>query len=329
MDFFLKLLGILVSLRCIAAESSEPASQNSGQEVLPSRPPVRLILTDVDGTLTDASGSFVAANAEGMQLARRLGIEVGFATGRGPSSVKQLLTEEQQQQMEYVGSPGAFMNGCLVFDKDGRAVVDQPLSPQLAERLKRTYEALGITNLIEGKAATTIAAATAGAAAAAAGAPREGALLRGSSSSNSNEEELRVYNMFALAEREEIARVRPVVEAAFAGELTFSTCRPTSLCAHSAGCNKGAAVHALAEALQLLPEEVLVLGDGENDLPMFKAAGTAVAVGNASAAVKEAADFVTVKGGEGALLAVVKHIQQQGRAPLAAPAAAGSAAADP
>ena len=36
-----------------------------------------------------------------------------------------------------------------------------------------------------------------------------------------------------------------------------------------------------------------VIGDGENDVDMFAQAGLSIAMGNADAAVKEAADFVT------------------------------------
>ena len=36
-----------------------------------------------------------------------------------------------------------------------------------------------------------------------------------------------------------------------------------------------------------------VIGDGENDVDMFAQAGLSIAMGNANAAVKDAADFVT------------------------------------
>ncbi|BDR57415.1 Cof-type HAD-IIB family hydrolase [Xylocopilactobacillus apis] len=57
--------------------------------------------------------------------------------------------------------------------------------------------------------------------------------------------------------------------------------------------NKGTAVSDLTDYLNLAPEEVMVIGDELNDLPMFKFAGTAVAMGNANPDLKEHATYVT------------------------------------
>ncbi|MCX8958421.1 sugar-phosphatase [Erwinia psidii] len=57
--------------------------------------------------------------------------------------------------------------------------------------------------------------------------------------------------------------------------------------------NKGAGVKILAERLGLVREEVMAIGDQENDLAMLDFAGTGVAMGNAIASVKSAAQFIT------------------------------------
>ena len=61
----------------------------------------------------------------------------------------------------------------------------------------------------------------------------------------------------------------------------------------AAGVNKGAGLRAAADALGLARSEILAVGDGHNDLPMLQWAGFSVAMGNAAAEVKAAADFVT------------------------------------
>lgn len=53
--------------------------------------------------------------------------------------------------------------------------------------------------------------------------------------------------------------------------------------------NKGSAI----EALDYEKDEIAAIGDAQNDLPMFRAAGTKIAMGNSVDVVKEAADFVT------------------------------------
>ena len=57
--------------------------------------------------------------------------------------------------------------------------------------------------------------------------------------------------------------------------------------------DKGKALTDLAVRLGFEKEEILAIGDNENDLGMFRAAGMAAAMGNASDTVKRAADLVT------------------------------------
>lgn len=60
-----------------------------------------------------------------------------------------------------------------------------------------------------------------------------------------------------------------------------------------AGNSKGSGVTHLCELLGLSREEVCVFGDYINDLPMFRAAGMSVAVGNADEEVKRKATFIS------------------------------------
>jgi len=60
-----------------------------------------------------------------------------------------------------------------------------------------------------------------------------------------------------------------------------------------AGVNKGNAILELAKNLGINEDEIVVFGDGENDLSMFRAVKYSVAMGNAMDSVKEAAYEVT------------------------------------
>ena len=56
---------------------------------------------------------------------------------------------------------------------------------------------------------------------------------------------------------------------------------------------KGTAVEALANHWGFSPDEVMTLGDSENDLSMLRFAGAGVAMGNGKPNIKEAARYVT------------------------------------
>lgn len=78
------------------------------------------------------------------------------------------------------------------------------------------------------------------------------------------------------------------------------------------GANKGAALLALAEHLGLARAQTMAFGDQLNDLSMIEAAGVGVAMGNADAALKAAADHITADcNDDGVALAVAKYCFQE------------------
>lgn len=62
--------------------------------------------------------------------------------------------------------------------------------------------------------------------------------------------------------------------------------------------SKGHAIDKLAQHLGLTPDEVMCIGDQENDRSMFEYAGTRVAMGNAVDTIKEMATFITTTNDE-------------------------------
>lgn len=59
------------------------------------------------------------------------------------------------------------------------------------------------------------------------------------------------------------------------------------------GVSKGAALKRLSELLDIPPEEMLAIGDNENDISMLKYAGLGVVMDNGEDCAKEAAQYVT------------------------------------
>jgi Cof subfamily protein (haloacid dehalogenase superfamily) len=57
--------------------------------------------------------------------------------------------------------------------------------------------------------------------------------------------------------------------------------------------NKGAVVTTLSRLLGIPPAQIATMGDMPNDVPMFRASGFSIAMGNAGDAVKQAASAVT------------------------------------
>ncbi len=72
------------------------------------------------------------------------------------------------------------------------------------------------------------------------------------------------------------------------------------------GNDKGEGLKFLCEKFGVPQDKSVAIGDNLNDLPMIKAAGVGVAVGNASDGLKAAADFVTVTNNEDAVAKVIE-----------------------
>ena len=76
------------------------------------------------------------------------------------------------------------------------------------------------------------------------------------------------------------------------------------------GVSKGAVLPRLAKILSVDMKRTVAIGDYDNDVTMLRAAGVGVAVGNATAAAKAAADLVTVKNSEHAIARLIYDIDE-------------------
>ena len=76
-------------------------------------------------------------------------------------------------------------------------------------------------------------------------------------------------------------------------EMAMTTSLPNNIEINTAGGNKGSALQALCDHLQISMSQVVTFGDGTNDITMLQQAGVGVAMANALPEVKAAADYVT------------------------------------
>ena len=60
------------------------------------------------------------------------------------------------------------------------------------------------------------------------------------------------------------------------------------------GVSKGDTLAKLGELLDISPQEMMTMGDQENDLSMIELAGLGVAMGNATEQVKASAQYVSL-----------------------------------
>jgi len=106
-----------------------------------------------------------------------------------------------------------------------------------------------------------------------------------------------------------VAHLTELLQAALAGRANVARSQPYYCDVIPPGIDKGRLVELLGNRLAVPREEILVLGDMENDLEMFAKAGFAVAMGNASEAIKQVADATTLSNDEdGCAVAIERYV---------------------
>jgi Cof subfamily protein (haloacid dehalogenase superfamily) len=110
-------------------------------------------------------------------------------------------------------------------------------------------------------------------------------------------------------DHDRVKRVTYLMQSALAGRARAARSQPYYCDVIPPGIDKGRIVELLGERLNVPRSEILVLGDMENDLEMFRKAGFAVAMGNATDAVKREAQATTLSNEEdGFAAAIERHV---------------------
>ncbi len=248
--------------------------------------PIRLIATDLDGTLLRSDGTVSPRTRDAIRAAEDRGLAFAFVTARPPRNIEDLA--------EAAGVTGMAVcsNGAIIYDIDRRAVLHrQPLEPDLARELVAAIR----TALPE------IAFAV-----------EHGDRLgyEPGFPMFAEDSSPRVDHIHAFCDGDLIKLLlqHPVHDAEALGELVRAAVGSRAQVIHSggpqiieiaaAGVSKASGLARLCDALGVDGSEVIAFGDMPNDLPMLHFAGRAVAVANAHAEVLAAADEVTASNDE-------------------------------
>ncbi len=116
----------------------------------------------------------------------------------------------------------------------------------------------------------------------------------------------RVDKIFAYCPDVEIlSRIRRQISRTKTVHLTSSNEKNFEVT--NQGVTKALGLDRLCSYLHIRPEEVLAIGDSENDLDMLRFAGIEVAMGNASEAVKQCADYITDSNDEDGVANAIRY----------------------
>ncbi len=256
---------------------------------------IRLIATDLDGTLLDTKGGISARSAEAICRAREKGVIVCIATGRihatcapfhkalgldGPIiAVNGAWIQHGEKLIERHALPqDAFEDGLRIAESrevSPMAVIEDRMAylsedKRYLDKLLGFYEDRSCFMELSSRAEMIERVKTAGC------------------------ERLSFIGSDASA----LASLRAELTERFSQWLEVSSSWATNLEIGKAGISKGYAVERLAAMYRIPYEEVMALGDHDNDVSMLRFAGVSVAMGNACEEAKAAARYITGTNGE-------------------------------
>lgn len=247
---------------------------------------IRLIVVDIDGTLLNSRHELSARTEAALRAAMARGVQVMLATGKTRASALDIIAQLG------LATPGIFTQGLTVYNGDGTLRSQTTLDPAIARRVITFAEDRGFDVVAYAGTQLLVRARTDGDAMLA----RYGEPAVQVVGPLQNILDSLPVNKVVLMNLSDVRRVR-----ALRWQLTMQldgTARmvqanvPQMVEVLPPGVSKGTALKALLRDLNLEPQHVLALGDGENDIEMVRLAGVGVAMGNAEAHLKAAADHV-------------------------------------
>lgn len=271
----------------------------------------RLLVVDVDGTLVGADSRVTPPVVQAVQAAARAGVRVAISTGRTPPACARYLAT-----LALTG-PQIFFDGGLVVDLAAPPpVLEYRVDATGASAALDFARAAGITAELYTRDGYYVAAVTPEVVAHAA--------LQGCEPVVTDLAEVLAGGQVIKAELVLGTDADREAVRAFArtqaDRLRFSWATAPGLPDLSfinvvdPGVNKGQAIRALAARLDLPLSAVVAVGDSTNDVPMFGVAGLAIAMGNAPAAVRQAAHVVTGSvEADGLAAAIDRYVLADGR----------------
>ena len=123
-----------------------------------------------------------------------------------------------------------------------------------------------------------------------------------------------VVKFLLLGDGEILSQVEPKVKEALGDDYSVYGSEPFFLEVLPKGIDKAASLERLLHELSMGREEMIACGDGYNDLSMIQYAGLGVAMENAVPSVKKAADYVTFSNNDDGIAHVVEKFMLSGHA---------------
>lgn len=264
---------------------------------------IKMIASDMDDTLLNTERKISRRNLDAIKKAMEAGIIFTLATGRMYRSIKP-FAEQMQLDVPLISYNGALVKGALseevyvrkpmqlstaldalAYCKEKDYYVQVYLDDDLLVKEENEYSRMysrvsGVPTTAMGETVYHI--------------------------------EKPPHKLLLMTSSEDFEAAWADVESRFKGRIDVTSSKDNFLELMEPGVNKWGAVKELAAGFNILPEEIMCIGDSNNDLSMITNAGLGVAVANAKPHIQRLAKMITASNdNDGVALAIENVLTQQ------------------
>lgn len=256
---------------------------------------IKLIAIDLDGTLLHSDRTLSEENRLAVQAAKAAGVQVVLCTGRPLRSMHYLLDEIGLRDK---GDIAITYNGGLIQKTENGEIVSQITFNreecldiyELGQFLEMPVNFIDLDYVYEPPypvGAESVYMATNK------NVPKNQALQFVDIAMEELPDPFIINKIVMSRPTEELDAIIPKIPAAYHEKYNIYKSQPFILEVLPQNVDKGYSMRVLGEMLGLEKNQIMGIGDQENDLSLVENAGFGVAMGNAIEHVKESADYIT------------------------------------
>lgn len=255
---------------------------------------IKLVAIDLDGTLLNDEGKILPNSIAVLKEISNQGIKVVLTTGRPLVSVKPFLQELglDNQEDQYVIT----FNGSIIENTQGTVIEQRTFDFQTFIDFELWAAKINLYNQLETQTALYTTSSI--------------IPIDGAHESWKNKLPIRVTTLhdlidvpenkrptmlkiMAVADKEKLDKIQQSIPKSLIEKLSPIRSEPEYLDFAAPNVDKGWALKKLSEHLKLLPDEVLALGNADNDIPMLEFAGVGVAMKESTPNLLNVANYQT------------------------------------
>lgn len=258
---------------------------------------IKLIASDMDGTLLDDSKQLPADFYETIDSLREKGIGFTVASGRTYAAVEHLFPVEYRTKIDYICDNGAYIV------HGGKVLEITPLGRGIFEEFIKAAQEIGGFRLLVCAVGGTYHL------------PADDEFNAEVAKFYKNHIECSdllsiddtIYKLAVCDMQGAQQRGKPALDAVFGDRLNIQVSGKIWMDVMAGGVSKGGALKKLSAALGIDRSEIMAFGDYYNDLDMLKTAGVSFAMANGHEDIKKMSDYIADSNNSGGVTKAIKQ----------------------